>query len=246
VSRDRILSARGTLSDRSAASVAVDFSRRTITLLLAALVGLAALVFLLMGGGGVSTAYAQEDTQSITAKALTDHGCNSTEWHFVITQIDDEANAPESITVVWANSESEVVDLANFTGGVAHYVTTSNLGSTVVSATAEIYTEWSGQFNLSHGPCGPTETPSGTPSETPSGTPSETPSETPSGTPSETPSGTPSESESPAAVPTEVPAGADAAGGGGSAAGLLGLAVVIGGAGAGTAVLARRRFLHDS
>jgi hypothetical protein len=61
---------------------------------------------------------------------------------------------------------------------------------------------------------------------------------------SETP--TPEESETPAAVPTEVPAGADTAGGGGSAAGLLGLAVVAGGAVAGTAVFARRRLLHDS
>jgi hypothetical protein len=52
--------------------------------------------------------------------------------------------------------------------------------------------------------------------------------------------------EKPVPVPTEVPAGANAAGGGGSAAGLLGLAVVAGGAVAGTAVLARRRFLHES
>jgi hypothetical protein len=56
----------------------------------------------------------------------------------------------------------------------------------------------------------------------------------------------PEESETPAPVPTKVPAGADAAGGGGSAAGLLGLAVVASGAVAGTAVIARRRFLHDS
>jgi hypothetical protein len=80
-------------------------------------------------------------------------------------------------------------------------------------------------------------------------TPCVTPSETP--TPSKTP--TPSESPSPSAsvttpapVPTEVPAGADAAGGGGSAAGLFGLAVIASGAVAGTAVIARRRFLHDS
>jgi hypothetical protein len=56
----------------------------------------------------------------------------------------------------------------------------------------------------------------------------------------------PEGSETPAAVPTEVPAGADSAGSGGSAAGLLGLAAVIGGVGAGAAVFARRRFLHDS
>jgi hypothetical protein len=61
------------------------------------------------------------------------------------------------------------------------------------------------------------------------------------------PTSAPPTSESPAPVPTDVPAGADGAGGGsGSAAGLMGLAVVAGGAVAGTAVLARRRFLHDS
>jgi hypothetical protein len=61
------------------------------------------------------------------------------------------------------------------------------------------------------------------------------------------PTSAPPTSESPAPVPTDVPAGADGAGGGsGSAAGLLGLAVVAGGAVAGTAVIARRRFLHDS
>jgi hypothetical protein len=52
--------------------------------------------------------------------------------------------------------------------------------------------------------------------------------------------------EKPAPAPTAVPAGSDATGGDGSAAGLWGLAVVAGGAVAGTAVIARRRFLHDS
>jgi hypothetical protein len=81
------------------------------------------------------------------------------------------------------------------------------------------------------------------PSPTPTDTPK--PSETPSHKPSESPK--PSASvTSPAPVPTEVPAGADGASGGGSTAGLLGLAAVAGGAVAGTAVLARRRFLHDS
>jgi hypothetical protein len=51
--------------------------------------------------------------------------------------------------------------------------------------------------------------------------------------------------EKPAPVPTAVPAGTDAAGGG-SAAGLFGLALIASGAVAGTAVIARRRFLHDS
>jgi hypothetical protein len=180
VSGDRNLSASST------SSVAIGFSQRTIAVLLAAVVGLATFVLLLTGGGGVSTAYAQ-DTKTITAQALTDHECDSTEWHFVITQIENGANAPASVTVVWAKGQSEPVLLDKFTGKTAHYATTSNLDSTVVSATAQIYTGWSGQFNLSHGPCGG-PTPSGTPSETPSETPTETPSETPTQTPTQTPS----------------------------------------------------------
>jgi hypothetical protein len=81
----------------------------------------------------------------------------------------------------------------------------------------------------------------------PSKTPTPEPSKTPAPEPSKTPAPEPSASvTSPAPVPTEVPAGADAAGGDGSAAGLVGLAVVAGGAVAGTVVIARRRFLHDS
>ncbi len=91
--------------------------------------------------------------QQISAKALTDHECNSDEWHFVINQIDMESNAPASIHVTWANGQEADVARGNFTGGVAHYTTTANLNSTVTSATATIYDSWSGQFNLSHGPC---------------------------------------------------------------------------------------------
>jgi hypothetical protein len=89
--------------------------------------------------------------------------------HVHVGNIEDRisaANAPQSITVTWANGATEVVPLSKFTGGVAHYVTTSNLDSTVVSATAVIYAGWSGQFNLSHGPCG-VPTPSSTPTSTP-------------------------------------------------------------------------------
>ena len=74
-----------------------------------------------------STAYAQETTKPITAKALTDHECDSTEWHFVINQIASAGAGAAVITVVWANGNTEVVPLSKFTGGVAHYVTTSNL-----------------------------------------------------------------------------------------------------------------------
>jgi len=98
----------------------------------------------------MSVAAASKD---ITAKALTDHGCDNTEWGFVITQIDMQSDAPASIHVTWANGHSEDVSLSAFTGGTAHYTTTDNLDSTVTSATASIYDSWSGEFNLSHGPC---------------------------------------------------------------------------------------------
>jgi hypothetical protein len=144
------------LNASSTPSMAIGYSLRTSALVVAAVVGLA-IVFLFTTGGGGNIAHAQGTT--ITAKALTDHECDSTEWHFVITQINSAANAPSSITVTWANGDTEVVPLSKFSGGVAHYVTTSNLDSTVVSATAEIYSGWSGQFNLSHGPCGGASSP---------------------------------------------------------------------------------------
>jgi hypothetical protein len=156
-----------------------------------------------------TTTTVTSDTQDISAKALNDHECNANEWHFVITQVDTEADAPASITVHWADGGSAVVPLWKYTGKTAHYLTTAHLDSTVTSATAVIYAGWSGQFNLSHGPCGsgptPSQTPTQKPSETPSDTPSDTPSETASETPSDTPSDTPSEtaSQTPSDTPSE-------------------------------------------
>jgi hypothetical protein len=262
--------------------VAVGFSRRTIALLVAAMVGLAAVFFLMSSGSGGSIAYATQG-ETIEAKALTDHDCNSDEWHFVITQVEPEANAPQSITVKWANGDSETVLLDEVTGKTAHYRTTSHLDSTVVSATAVIYNGWSGQFNLSHGPCGaPTPTPSPTKTHTPKPTPTpcptktetETPTPSPTKTETQTPTPSPTKTEthtpkptpSPtvsatestvtptptvsatestaAPVPTAVPAGMDSAGGG-SLAGLIGLLLATSGAVAGTALIGRRRFLHE-
>lgn len=104
--------------------------------------------------------FASEGTKTIQAKALDDHECDDEEWHFVITQVDGESLAPASILVKWANGSSKVVSLWKFTGHTAHYRTTANLDSSVDSATAQIYSGWEGQFNLSHGPCdGPRPTP---------------------------------------------------------------------------------------
>lgn len=91
-------------------------------------------------------------TKTISAQALSDHSCDSTEWHFVITQISEPILAPPAISVQWANGISTGVILDRVTGGVAHYSTTANLSSTVVNAWTEIYADWDGQFNLSHGP----------------------------------------------------------------------------------------------
>lgn len=59
----------------------------------------------------------------------------------MITQIDVAADAPATIHVTWANGQSEDVPLLTFTGHTAHYTTTSNLDSTVASATAVIYAD---------------------------------------------------------------------------------------------------------
>ena len=225
----KILSASGTRS------VAVGFTRRTIAILLTAAVGLATFVFL-MGGAG-TVAHAAPTT--INAKVGTSYSCDETEWHFVITQTSAQ-QAPATIMVTFSDGQA-TVPLNKVTGGTAHYYWYENLDSTVVSATAVIDSAWTGQFNLSHGPCN-TSTPTPTPTSTPTSTPSEKPSETPSKTPSETPSEKPS--ETPAPVPTAVPGGANPSGG--SGAGLLGLALATSGVVAGTMVIARRRFLHDS
>jgi hypothetical protein len=131
---------------------------------LAALLGMVGFGLLLgysvigTGGAAAGATGVTSGTQHITVKtaSLTDHDCDDSEWHFIINQIDKAADAPASITVTWANGDVEVVPLDKFTGGAAHYTTTLNLDSTVVTATADIYEGWSGQFVLSHGPCGTT------------------------------------------------------------------------------------------
>ena len=81
-----------------------------------------------------------------------------------------------------------------------------------------------------------------TPSETPSKTPTEEPTKPPT---TETPSMAPTTpGETPVPVPTEVPAGAN--GSGSDSPGLVGLVLAGAAAATGAAVVARRRFLHDS
>jgi len=81
------------------------------------------------------------------------------EWHFVINQIRGGEEAPESITVLWENGATEEISSVVVGKKVktAHYSTQSNLDSQVVDAVADLYDGWSGNFNLSHGPCGSIE-----------------------------------------------------------------------------------------
>lgn len=153
--------------------------------------------------------------QNITAKALLDHECNSDEWHFVINQVDTEADAPATISVQFTNNSLQV-GLDKFTGGVAHYTTTQYLDESVVSATASIYDNWSGQFNLSHGPCNSiTPTPSPTPTPTPTPTPQPTPVPTPTPEPTPVPTPQPTPVPTPAPTPEPTPTPTPTGGGGG-------------------------------
>ena len=133
-------------------SVALSFNRRTIAVLLAAIVGLTT-VFLIMTGGSGGT-IAQAATVDVKLSSLTDHECDETEWHFVITQLDSADDAPEFITVTWTGDVTAEVRLEKVTGRTAHYTTTLHLDLAVTGATADLPDDWSGQFNLSHGPCG--------------------------------------------------------------------------------------------
>jgi hypothetical protein len=123
---------------------------------LVALLRLLGALLLVLGSVPMATAAVADDTTTVSAKALTDHECNSSEWHFVMTGLDADDEAPSSIDVSWSGGASATVALSRVTGGVAHYSTTAHLDATVTSATATMAAGWTGQFNLSHGPCGTT------------------------------------------------------------------------------------------
>lgn len=167
------------------------------------------LALLLWVGVSPGDAGANPTLKPIEAKNLEGpHDCVDNEWHFVITQIDVEANAPASIHVEWANGYSEELPLSDFTGGTAHYLTTTVVDSTVSKATADIYSSWSGNFNLSHVPCEvPTETPTDTPTDTATATdtPEDTPTDTATATetPVNTPTDTATSTDTPENTPTD-------------------------------------------
>jgi hypothetical protein len=123
---------------------------------------------------GMSIATADgPQTIHVKAASIADHECNDTEWHFIINQIDVEANAPTSIHVTFSDGAVDVTR-EKFTGGAAHYTELGHLDATVVDATAVIYEGWSGQFVVSHGPCGTSETTPPVTTTPPGSTPPET------------------------------------------------------------------------
>lgn len=95
--------------------------------------------------------------QTIHAGALSSHDCNEDEWHFVITQLTDETSPP-TIHVEWGDGTVSDLSLSKVSGKTGHYETTTSehLDTTVEQATTSVPTDWSGQFELSHGPdaCG--------------------------------------------------------------------------------------------
>lgn len=84
-------------------------------------------------------------------------------WHFVITQVSPASAAPASIHVIWDKPapNSADVNLDSVTGKTAHYYAYKNGGYKVTDATAEIYSSWDGEFNLSHVVCQDSVCPNG-------------------------------------------------------------------------------------
>lgn len=85
-------------------------------------------------------------------------GCDVTAWQFLISPLPDRASAPGSIHVAWANGQQRDIALGRFEGGTARYGSPLFLDSKVTSATASIYADWTGAFQLSGGPCAPEPT----------------------------------------------------------------------------------------
>lgn len=115
--------------------------------------------FLVVGAAAADTISAKQSTLDDQQDACG-AGQQITSWHFIINQINSEANAPAVITVTWSNGDEQDVPRDRFTGKVAHYTVEGTASHTMIdSATADIYTDWPGNFNLSSVECGPATPP---------------------------------------------------------------------------------------
>jgi hypothetical protein len=151
----------------------------------------------------------------VSQSSLRDAGCDPehpNEWQFNITGVLNQT-PPASITVT-TNLGDLVVLLSAQNGNVAQYDLVNPGVTTVTNATASIFDGWSGNFVLSHRPCGtPTPTNTSTPTDTPTNTPTSTPTDTPTNTATNTPTGTPTNTPTntatgtPTDTPTNTPTG---------------------------------------
>ena len=149
-------------------------ARRTILIVLAAVIGLAAYIAA-SASSGTPAAHASGTVEvHVKQASLTDQGCDGqaiSGGHFVINQI---TSPPASISVSLSDGTTLVVPLSKQTLKVAHYTVTFTPGLTILDATAFVPTGWTGQFVLSNYLCGgstptPTPTPSSSMPAPPSG-----------------------------------------------------------------------------
>ena len=91
---------------------------------------------------------------ALVPATIGDQECSSTEWHFSITGVKSRGQAPNWIVVTFSDGSQEHVAFGKLSGKTAHYTTRLHLGEDVVAATAALPPSWTGQFVLSHGPCG--------------------------------------------------------------------------------------------
>jgi hypothetical protein len=132
--------------------------KRTLLLIAAAFLALAAVIATTSGRGG-DQAHAAGPTKTVHVKqASLSQGCGDQSIvgaHFVLNQI-AAADQPSSIQVYLSEGTSPItVSRSKSLSSVAHYTVTFPAPTTVVDATAVVPQTWTGQFVLSNYICGP-------------------------------------------------------------------------------------------
>jgi hypothetical protein len=145
-------------------------ARRTMLIVLAAVIGLAAYIAA-SATSGTPAAHATGTVEvHVKQASLTDQGCDGqaiSGGHFVINQI---TSPPASISVSLSDGSTLLVPLTKQTQKVAQYTVSFTPGLSILDATAFVPSSWSGQFVLSNYLCGgPTPTPPPSSSAPPSG-----------------------------------------------------------------------------
>ncbi|MPZ50793.1 MAG: hypothetical protein GEU75_16090 [Dehalococcoidia bacterium] len=113
-----------------------------------------AAVVTIVTGASAATISAKQSTFEEHQDGCLDEGGIISSWHFIINQITPASNAPASILVTWQNGDTQSVGLDRVTGKVGHYTVAATAShSEILSATAQIYDGWRGQFNLSSVEC---------------------------------------------------------------------------------------------